>query len=111
VPEIAHTLQSPVSDATDTLATNNGDLSSNSDPLQAHTELTQFLVQLWENDIRKGLWQTVHGIEGSLALLLALEGAEALMTVAQVALREGSSWVKPWQSKEKEIIPRGVAVG
>ena len=70
-----------------------------------------FLVQLWESDVRKGLWQTIHGIEGSLALLLALEGSDALMTVAQVALREGSQWVKPWQPKEKEAVPRGIAIG
>lgn len=81
------------------------------DPLQAHAKLTQFLVQLWEEDVRKGLWQAVHGIEGSLALLLALEGADALMTLANVALREGSQWVKPWQPREKEIVPRGIAVG
>ena len=79
--------------------------------LQAHNELAQFLVELWENDVRKGLWQTVHGVEGSLALILALEGADALMTLAQVALHEGSQWVKPWQPREKEAIPRGIAVG
>ncbi len=81
-----------------------------SDALRAHGELTQFLVQLWEHDVPKGLWQTVHGIEGSLALLLALDGAHALMALAHVALREGSQWVKPWQPREKEAIPR-VAVG
>jgi hypothetical protein len=89
----------------------NGDDTPATDPILAHAELTQFLVQLWESDVRKGLWQTVHGIEGSLALLLALEGPDALMTLANVAMREGSRWLKPWQPKEKEIIPRGVAVG
>ncbi len=81
------------------------------DPNHTHAELTQFLVKVWESDVRKGLWQTIHGIEGSLALLLALEGSDALMTVAQVTLREGSQWVKPWQSKEKVMMPRGIAVG
>jgi hypothetical protein len=57
------------------------------------------------------LWQTVHGVEGSLALILALEGADALMTLANVTLREGSQWVKPWQPREKESISRGIAVG
>jgi hypothetical protein len=94
-------------------ATTNGDpiYEGSTDPLQAHAELTQFLVRLWEEDVRKGLWQTIHGIEGSLALLLALEGADALMTLTNVALREGSQWVKPWQPKEKEAVPRGLAVG
>jgi hypothetical protein len=111
-PELIHSLmQMPAPPASDATPTTNGDTHNNTDPLQAHAELTQFLVQLWESDVRKGLWQTVHGIEGSLALLLALEGADALMTLAQFALREGSRWVKPWQPKEKEAIPRGVAVG
>ena len=86
------------------------DRSVITNPLEAHHELASFLVELWEGDVRKGLWQTVHGIEGSLALLLALEGADALMTLAGVALREGNHWVKPWQPKEKEAVPR-VAVG
>lgn len=88
----------------------NGDKGSITNPIEAHHELAKFLVHLWEGDVRKGLWQTVHGVEGSLSLLMALEGAEALMTLAGVALREGSNWVKPWQPKEKEAVPR-VAVG
>jgi hypothetical protein len=102
----------PETIATSTVA-GNGNLAGDThlDPLQAHAELTHFLAQLWEGDVRKGLWQTVHGIEGSLALLLALEGADALMTLAQVALREGSQWVKPWQPKEKEAVPRGNVMG
>ena len=80
-------------------------------PLQARNALTQFLVQLWESDVKKGLWQTIHGIEGSLALLLTLEGPDALLTIAQMTLREGNRWVKPWQPKDKDTVPRGVAVG
>jgi hypothetical protein len=109
-PELVSALLQPPAPVAPGIVTENP-TSSAADPLQIHAELTQFLVQLWESDVRKGLWQTVHGIEGSLSLLLALEGADALMTVAQVALREGSKWVKPWQPKEKEAIPRGVAVG
>jgi hypothetical protein len=112
-PQIVNTL-SPLDPTSVDPAATNGDRAAAPpivDSLQAHTELTQFLVQLWEGDLRKGLWQTVHGIEGTLALLLALEGADALMTLAQTALREGNQWVKPWQPKEKEAIPRGLAVG
>jgi hypothetical protein len=93
------------------MAAADGNEGAAADPVQAHAELTQFLVQLWESDVRKGLWQTIHGIEGSLALLLALDGPDALMTLAQVTLREGSQWEKPWQPKEKDIVPRGIAVG
>jgi hypothetical protein len=100
-------------------AANNGNHSDPDDnpddlfqaPLQARNALTQFLVQLWESDVKKGLWQTIHGIEGSLSLLLTLEGPDALLTIAQMTLREGSQWVKPWQPKEKDAVPRGVAVG
>jgi hypothetical protein len=113
-PEIVNAILRAAPVVTEPTASNgnlDGTHLGSADPLQAHAELTQFLVQLWESDVRKGLWQTVHGIEGSLALLLALEGPEALMTLAQVALREGSQWVKPWQPKEKEAIPRGIAMG
>jgi hypothetical protein len=110
-PEIVDAIMHPR--PSDDLAASNGNIEreGNTDPLHAHAELTQFLVHLWEEDVRKGLWQTIHGIEGSLALLLALEGADALMTLANVAMREGSRWVKPWQPKEKEAIPRGMVVG
>ena len=63
------------------------------DPVAARQGLTQFLAGLWEMDVQKGLWQTIHGIEGSLSLMLVLEGADALVTLAQVAVREGSAWV------------------
>jgi hypothetical protein len=107
-------MKAPVSDPeriTPEAMAADGNYGAAADPIQAHAELTQFLVQLWESDVRKGLWQTIHGIEGSLALLLALDGSDALMTLAQVTLREGSQWEKPWQPKEKDVVPRGVAVG
>ena len=63
------------------------------DPSATYAALTQFLVQLWEADVQKGLWQTIHGIEGSLPLLLALEGPTALMIIAQMVLREGGQWL------------------
>jgi hypothetical protein len=111
-PEIVDALmKAPHANPDEATAATNGNLDKSTDPVQAHAELAQFLVQLWENDVRKGLWQTIHGIEGSLALLLALDGPDALLTVAQVTLREGSQWVKPWQPKEKDVVPRGVAVG
>lgn len=101
--------------AVKTPGSGNGNDTQPVDPVQAQIQtrdaLTQFLVKLWENDVKKGLWQTIHGIEGSLPLLLALEGPDALLTVAQMTLREGSQWVKPWQPREKDAVPRGVAVG
>jgi hypothetical protein len=62
------------------------------DPLQAHAALAGFMLELWQADTQKGLWQTIHGIEGSLPLLLALEGPEALLGVAQAVALEGAEW-------------------
>lgn len=47
---------------------------------------------LWREDASHGLWQTVHGIGGSLPLLLALEGPDALVTIARTAETEGAGW-------------------
>jgi Tfp pilus assembly protein PilF len=47
---------------------------------------------LWREDAGYGLWQTVHGIGGSLPLLLALEGPDALATIARTAEMEGVGW-------------------
>jgi len=47
---------------------------------------------LWREDANHGLWQTVHGIGGSLPLLLALEGPDALVAIARTAETEGAGW-------------------
>ncbi len=47
--------------------------------------LGQFLQTLWKSDAQRGVWQIVHGIEGSLPLLLALDGAGAVTAIAQAA--------------------------
>ena len=44
--------------------------------------LEDFLVKLWQASAQRGIWQCVHSIEGSLPLLLALEGPQALVTIA-----------------------------
>lgn len=75
---------------TSTPAANGAD----TDPLQIHTHLARFMVELWQADTQKGLWQTIHGIEGSLPLLLALEGPEALLAVAYTVVNEGSRWTE-----------------
>lgn len=45
--------------------------------------LAAFLVKLWQASAQRGLWQTVHSIEGSLPLLLALEGPQAPVMIAR----------------------------
>lgn len=49
------------------------------------TNIESFLIRLWESNVPRGAWQTVHSLEGSLALLLVMEGASALVTIAQRA--------------------------
>jgi hypothetical protein len=63
-------------------------------PFQTHAHLADFMVELWRGDAQKGLWQTVHGVEGSLPLLLALEGPEALLAVAYRVAQDGSRWAE-----------------
>lgn len=50
------------------------------------THLETFLVDLWTSSAQRGIWQTVHSIEGSLPLLLVCKGPAALVTIAQNAL-------------------------
>lgn len=47
--------------------------------------LENFLIRLWEGNVARGAWQTVHALEGCLALLLVMEGPAALVTIAQRA--------------------------
>ena len=49
---------------------------------------------IWQNDAGRGLWQAIHGIEGALPLLLALEGPQA---VAQLAQRVNLTFQSPGQ--------------
>ncbi len=58
----------------------------------AQAQLREFLLALWQSDAAKGVWQTVHGVEGSLSLVAALEGPEALVAIAQAAADDGGLW-------------------
>ncbi|MEZ4614236.1 MAG: hypothetical protein R2867_01800 [Caldilineaceae bacterium] len=44
-----------------------------------------FLRELWRENANRGIWQVVHSLEGALPLLLALEGVDALITIAHAA--------------------------
>jgi hypothetical protein len=54
--------------------------------------ISAFLIDLWQADSSRGLWQTVYGVAGSLPLLRRLEGADALEDLAGVADNEGGQW-------------------
>ena len=64
------------------------------DDSAARHALTNLVADLWDADVQKGLWQTIHGIEGCLPLLLALEGPQALVQVARTVAAEGDSWTQ-----------------
>lgn len=54
-------------------------------PLDAATRgaLEQFMRGVWQHDAGRGVWQAIHGVEGTLPLLLALEGPGAVAQLAQ----------------------------
>jgi hypothetical protein len=53
---------------------------------------SRFVLNLWQVDSERGLWQLVRGIDGSLPLVLALEGPGALTDLAHTAIEQGDSW-------------------
>ena len=54
-----------------------------------------FLRDVWAADATKGIWQTVHGIDGALPLIIALEGPDAVVEIARLAATEGDTWMPP----------------
>lgn len=54
--------------------------------------LEQFARGVWKNDEQRGLWQTVHGIEGTLPLVFALEGPGAVAAIAEGVAELGARW-------------------
>jgi hypothetical protein len=51
-----------------------------------------FLSQIWEADAKRGLWQIIHSIEGSIPLILALEGPQTLLIIARAASEKERLW-------------------
>jgi hypothetical protein len=89
------TTLSPSSSATAT----NGD----SDPaaadsvvpeLEIRQTLESFLADLWRADAQRSAWQIIHGLEGSIPLLLALDGATALVELARAVQTQNSLWTQ-----------------
>lgn len=54
--------------------------------------LEHFITAIWEADSKRGLWQTVHGIEGILPLLIALDGPESVVALARGVEQAGTRW-------------------
>jgi len=54
--------------------------------------LEEFSVLLWQENSRRGIWQAVYGVDGSLSMLLLLEGPDAVVEIATAAANEGTLW-------------------
>ncbi len=78
---------------TDAIAEPNGDASATPSARTVES-LQEFLVALWADDAHRGVWQTVHGVEGSLPLLFGLEGPHALVAIAETAANDGGLWLQ-----------------
>ena len=59
---------------------------------EAAAAVEPFLVDLWQKNAGRGLWQTVHGIHGSLSLVLLREGPQAVEAIAAYAVEAGGGW-------------------
>jgi hypothetical protein len=55
-------------------------------------ELERWMGAIWQADSQRGLWQTVHGIEGLLPLLIGLEGPQAVVQLAHSVVEIGPQW-------------------
>jgi hypothetical protein len=56
--------------------------------------LEEFVVALWQADAAQGIWRAVYGVEGSLPLLIKLEGPQAVVDIAQAAAEQGKRWAQ-----------------
>ncbi len=52
----------------------------------------QFLTELWRADAQRSIWQIVHGLDGSIPLLLALEGPAGIAALAQAIHQKQVLW-------------------
>lgn len=69
------------------LATSLADREESSDPTASRPLIEKFLHDLWQESAVRGIWQTVHSIEGALALLLRVEGPASLVAIARGAIQ------------------------
>lgn len=72
-----------------------GATNGQSDATTVRTALETFIAALWQADSQRGLWQSVHGIEGVLALLIALDGPAAVVALARGVEQAGTRWSVP----------------
>jgi hypothetical protein len=74
------------------VSANNGNQKPPS-PDPTLTEMAhRFLADLWQADAKRGAWQAIHSLEGSLLLWYALEGPEALVALARTTHQKSLLW-------------------
>jgi len=73
----------------------NTGVNGHGDPAAIRAALEDFLIGVWQADSQRGLWQMVHGIEGTLPLLIALDGPEAIVALARGVEQAGARWGAP----------------
>jgi hypothetical protein len=61
-------------------------------PPETRSAVEQFVVDLWQQNAGRGLWQSVHGIHGGLPLALLLEGPSSVEAIAAYAVEAGGQW-------------------
>lgn len=59
---------------------------------RARKALEDFVLALWESNSAGGIWQAIYGVEGTLPILMLLEGPAAVVHIAQVAANDGVHW-------------------
>jgi hypothetical protein len=69
-----------------------GGANADGESASVRAALERFIAALWQADSQRGLWQSVHGIEGMLPLLIALDGAEAVVSLARGVEKAGARW-------------------
>jgi hypothetical protein len=58
----------------------------------AQSTLQDLLIYLWEGSAKHGIWSTVYSVGGSLALVIALAGSDAVLEIARFTAVEGDHW-------------------
>ncbi len=84
-----------VAELTPALQESGAVINGHGDPAAVRAALESFLTGVWQTDSQRGLWQTVHGIEGTLPLLIALDGPAAIVALARGVEQAGARWNLP----------------
>lgn len=68
----------------------------------AQAALQDLLIYLWKGSAKQGIWSTVYSVGGSLPLVIALAGSDAVVEIAQFTASEGNHWRKQPQTESMD---------